>query len=240
MKDRLAKAEALNPEIHAFIRFTPELALEQAQGRRGAADGRHADAARSMASRSRTRTSTRPPASPPRRIRACWSDHVPKRRCRRRRAPGPRPARSCWASSPPMNSPGAGRPSTCPGRRRATPGTRTRFTAGSSSGTGAAVAAGVILGGTGSDTGGSIRGPAALCGMAGIKPTYGLCSRAACCRCRTALDTVGPLAWTVEDCAILLDALTGHDPADPSSAEPAEARPAVGPEWRREGAARSA
>ena len=51
------------------------------------------------------------------------------------------------------------------------------FTAGSSSGTGAAVAAGLILGGTGSDTGGSIRGPAALCGIAGIKPTYGLCSR---------------------------------------------------------------
>jgi aspartyl-tRNA(Asn)/glutamyl-tRNA(Gln) amidotransferase subunit A len=52
------------------------------------------------------------------------------------------------------------------------------FTAGSSSGTGAAVAAGLILGGTGSDTGGSIRGPAALCGISGIKPTYGLCSRA--------------------------------------------------------------
>ena len=50
------------------------------------------------------------------------------------------------------------------------------FTAGSSSGTGAAVAAGMILGGTGSDTGGSIRGPAALCGITGIKPTYGLCS----------------------------------------------------------------
>ena len=94
----------------------------------------------------------------------------------------------------------------------------TRFTAGSSSGTGAAVAAGVILGGTGSDTGGSIRGPAALCGTAGIKPTFGLCSRMGVLPLSHSLDTVGPLAWTVEDCAILLDALAGHDPADPSSA----------------------
>jgi aspartyl-tRNA(Asn)/glutamyl-tRNA(Gln) amidotransferase subunit A len=76
----------------------------------------------------------------------------------------------------------------------------------------------VILGGTGSDTGGSIRGPSALCGIAGIKPTYGLCSRSGVLPLSHSLDTVGPLAWTVEDCAILHDALTGHDPADPSSA----------------------
>jgi aspartyl-tRNA(Asn)/glutamyl-tRNA(Gln) amidotransferase subunit A len=80
------------------------------------------------------------------------------------------------------------------------------------------VAAGVILGGTGSDTGGSIRGPAALCGVAGIKPTFGLCSRIGVLPLSHSLDTVGPLAWTVEDCALLLDPLTGHDPADPSSA----------------------
>ena len=93
------------------------------------------------------------------------------------------------------------------------------FTSGSSSGTGAAVAAGLILGGTGSDTGGSIRGPAALCGIAGIKPTYGLCSRTGILPLSFSLDHAGPLAWTVEDCAILLQAMAGHDPADPASAD---------------------
>jgi aspartyl-tRNA(Asn)/glutamyl-tRNA(Gln) amidotransferase subunit A len=93
------------------------------------------------------------------------------------------------------------------------------FTAGSSSGTGAAVAAGMILGGTGSDTGGSIRGPAALCGIAGIKPTYGLVSRAGILPLSFTMDHAGPMAWTVEDCAILLQAMAGYDPTDPASAD---------------------
>ncbi|HVH74540.1 MAG TPA: amidase [Stellaceae bacterium] len=93
------------------------------------------------------------------------------------------------------------------------------FTAGSSSGTGAAVAAGMILGGIGTDTGGSIRGPAALCGIAGLKPTYGLVSRAGVAPAAWSLDHIGPMAWTAEDCAIMLEALAGHDPRDPASAE---------------------
>jgi aspartyl-tRNA(Asn)/glutamyl-tRNA(Gln) amidotransferase subunit A len=92
------------------------------------------------------------------------------------------------------------------------------FPAGSSSGTGAAVASGMILGGTGSDTGGSIRGPSALCGIAGIKPTYGLCSRAGVLPLSFTLDHTGPMAWTVEDCALLLQVMAAHDPADPASA----------------------
>src|SRR5437016_14656402 len=94
----------------------------------------------------------------------------------------------------------------------------TRFTGGSSSGTGASVAAGLVLGGTGSDTGGSIRGPAAFCGLAGIKPTYGLISRMGILPLAFSLDHAGPMAWTAEDCAILLQAMAGHDPADPGSA----------------------
>lgn len=92
------------------------------------------------------------------------------------------------------------------------------FTAGSSSGTGAAVASGMILCGIGTDTGGSIRGPAALCGIAGIKPTYGLVSRAGVAPAAFSLDTIGPLAWTAEDCALMLQVLAGHDPKDPASA----------------------
>jgi aspartyl-tRNA(Asn)/glutamyl-tRNA(Gln) amidotransferase subunit A len=92
------------------------------------------------------------------------------------------------------------------------------FTAGSSSGTGAAVAAGVILCGIGTDTGGSIRGPAALCGISGLKPTYGLVSRAGVAPAAFSLDHIGPMAWTAEDCAIMLQVLAGHDPADPASA----------------------
>ncbi|WP_027283930.1 amidase [Rubritepida flocculans] len=107
-----------------------------------------------------------------------------------------------------------------------------RFTAGSSSGTGAAVAAGLILGGTGSDTGGSIRGPAALCGIAGIKPSYGLCSRRGILPLAQTLDHAGPLAWTSEDCALLLAAMAGHDPLDPGSADRPPPRFDLAAEWR--------
>jgi len=91
------------------------------------------------------------------------------------------------------------------------------FTGGSSSGSGAAVAAGLALGATGSDTGGSIRLPAAYCGIAGLKPTPGLVSRRGVIPLAPSLDTAGPMAWTAQDCAILLDAMAGHDGADPAS-----------------------
>src|SRR5229473_3270331 len=88
---------------------------------------------------------------------------------------------------------------------------------GSSSGSGAALAAGLVTGATGSDTGGSIRGPAAFCGLAGIKPTYGRASRAGVMTLSWTLDHTGPMARTAEDCAYLLQAMAGHDPADPAS-----------------------
>ncbi|GJD53254.1 Putative amidase AmiD [Methylobacterium crusticola] len=93
-----------------------------------------------------------------------------------------------------------------------------RFTGGSSTGAGAAVAAGTALFALGSDTGGSIRLPAAACGLQGLKATFGLNSRAGCLPNCWSLDHTGALTWTVEDQAIVLGATAGHDPADPSSA----------------------
>ena len=89
--------------------------------------------------------------------------------------------------------------------------------AGSSSGSGAAVAAGFAPATFGSDTGGSIRGPAAACGIAGLKPTYGLVSRRGVIPNCFSHDHAGPLAWTSEDLAILLQIIAGHDPHDPGS-----------------------
>ncbi|WP_420393563.1 amidase [Acuticoccus sp.] len=93
------------------------------------------------------------------------------------------------------------------------------FTGGSSSGSGAAVAAGLALGAMGSDTAGSIRMPAHFCGLAGIKPTYGLASRRGVSPLAYSLDHCGPLTWTTRDCALMLQATAGHDPADPASAK---------------------
>src|SRR5215471_7676870 len=98
------------------------------------------------------------------------------------------------------------------------PWNREHFTGGSSSGSGAAVAAGFIAAALGSDTGGSIRGPAALCGIVGLKPTYGLVSRSGVYANSFSFDHAGPMTWTVEDCAIVLQAIAGHDPNDPASA----------------------
>ena len=92
---------------------------------------------------------------------------------------------------------------------------------GSSSGSGAALAAGLVHGATGSDTGGSIRGPAAFCGIVGLKPTYGRSSRAGVLTLSWTLDHTGPMARTVEDCALLMQPLAGHDPLDPASSRAA-------------------
>lgn len=93
------------------------------------------------------------------------------------------------------------------------------FPGGSSSGSGALVAAGFARFAIGSDTGGSIRSPACLCGVVGLKPTYGLVSRHGVFPLSYSLDHVGPVARTVEDAALVLNVIAGHDPSDPASAE---------------------
>jgi aspartyl-tRNA(Asn)/glutamyl-tRNA(Gln) amidotransferase subunit A len=88
---------------------------------------------------------------------------------------------------------------------------------GSSSGSAAAVAAGLVAGAIGSDTGGSIRLPAACCGVVGLKPTYGRVSRAGVMPLSWTMDHIGPLAATVTDAALLFSLMAGHDAADPTS-----------------------
>jgi aspartyl-tRNA(Asn)/glutamyl-tRNA(Gln) amidotransferase subunit A len=213
----LAAAESSNPTLHAFIRLTPELARAQAKaaearqmagGLRGPLDGipvGHKDIYETAGI----------PTTAHSRI---LEDHVPTRDAAAVRD---------WAAAGAVT---IGKTAThefawggpsfdLPWPPARNPWNPAHFTGGSSTGSAAALAAGIVLGATGSDTGGSIRGPAGLCGLAGIKPTYGLCSRAGVLPLAHSLDTAGPLAWTVEDCALLLQAMAGHDPADPSSAD---------------------
>jgi aspartyl-tRNA(Asn)/glutamyl-tRNA(Gln) amidotransferase subunit A len=97
------------------------------------------------------------------------------------------------------------------------PWNHTRTTGGSSGGSAAAVAAGMCLGAIGTDTGGSIRIPAACCGVTGLKPTYGRVSCHGVIPLSWSLDHVGPLGRTAEDCALIFDAIAGYDPRDPYS-----------------------
>jgi aspartyl-tRNA(Asn)/glutamyl-tRNA(Gln) amidotransferase subunit A len=213
----LDRAERLNPVLHAFIRLTPERALDEAR----AAEARHlAGGARGpldgvpVAHKDIYETAGIPTTAHSRVL----EQHVPARDAATVRQ---------WAAAGAVtvgklatHEFAWGGPSPdLPWPPARNPWDPTRFTGGSSSGTGAAVAAGLVCAGTGSDTAGSIRMPAAFCGVAGIKPTYGLCSRAGVLPLAQSLDTTGPLAWTAEDCALLLQAMVGHDPEDPSSVD---------------------
>ena len=88
---------------------------------------------------------------------------------------------------------------------------------GSSGGSTSAVAGGLAMGATGTDTGGSIRFPSAITGLVGMKPTYGLCSRWGCVAFASSLDTPGPIARTVDDAALMLSVMAGHDEKDSTS-----------------------
>ncbi|HZQ62607.1 MAG TPA: amidase family protein, partial [Casimicrobiaceae bacterium] len=94
-----------------------------------------------------------------------------------------------------------------------------RVPGGSSGGSAVAVAARIVAAATGTDTGGSIRQPAALSGITGLKPTYGLCSRYGLVAFASSLDHPGPFAQTAEDCALMLDAMAGYDARDATSIE---------------------
>lgn len=97
------------------------------------------------------------------------------------------------------------------------PAARGCIPGGSSGGSAAAVGGGLALAALGTDTGGSIRQPASHCGIVGVKPTYGLVSRYGIVACASSLDQVGPMTKTVEDAALLMDVISGHDPMDATS-----------------------
>ena len=216
----LDRIEALDDQINAFITVTGELALEQAkQAEAEIAAGRY--------------------RGPVHGIPFALKDHLRDRGHTDHRAFEGRARNTCRRRTPPprrrLYEAGAvllGKLAThefahggpivrrCRGRRRAIPGTPSISPAARRAARAQRVAAGFVPAALGSDTGGSIRVPAAFCGIAGLKPTYGLVSRYGVSPNSFTFDHCGPLAWTVEDCAILLGAIAGYDARDSGSVEP--------------------
>ena len=214
---KLARIEALDPQINAFITLTPEHALRQARAAeaelvsgppRGGLHG-IPFALKDIYATSGIRTTGH--------SRVC-KDNVPREDAavtERLYAAGGvllgKLATHEFAhGSPDFDAPWP------PARN---PWNLEHATGGSSSGSGAAVAAGFVLAAMGTDTGGSIRNPAACCGVVGFKPTFGLVSRYGVVPNSWSFDHCGPLTWTVEDCAIVLEAIAGYDPRDSASVE---------------------
>jgi aspartyl-tRNA(Asn)/glutamyl-tRNA(Gln) amidotransferase subunit A len=212
----LDRAQTLDPKINAYILATPELALDQArQAEREIMAGNHRGAlhgipygAKDVFDTAGIRTTGHSKA---------YADVVPRSDATAianfARAGavllGKLSTHECAHGGPSFDLPWP------PARN---PWDLARFSGGSSSGSAAGVAAGLMPAALGTDTGGSIRIPAALCGTVGLKPTYGLVSRYGVMPNSFTYDHAGPLTWMVEDCAIVLQALVGYDANDPASA----------------------
>lgn len=208
----LARIERRNPELNAFLTVTGEQALEEAEGRaaelaagrwRGPLHGVPV-ALKDLVETAGVRTTAGS------RVLADWTPEADATLVRRLREAG-----AIIVGKTHLHEFAFGATSMNdhygPSRNPHDP---RRLTGGSSGGSAAAVAAGMCAGAIGSDTGGSIRCPAALCGVVGLKPTYGRVSRAGVIPLAWSLDHLGPLTRTVTDAALMLEAIAGPDPAD--------------------------
>jgi aspartyl-tRNA(Asn)/glutamyl-tRNA(Gln) amidotransferase subunit A len=214
----LARAEASQATIGAFETITTESALEAAQradaelaaGRdRGPLHGIPLGIKDILA------TSDAPTSASSRVLDPNWGAREDATTVRHLRAAG-----AVLLGKLVLHEFAIGTPDPATGKRFArNPWDVARMPGGSSSGTGAAVAAGLTLGGLGTDTGGSIRGPAAYCGITGLKATFGRVSKEGCVPLGYSLDHVGPMARTARDCALLLQAIAGFDPLDACSVD---------------------
>ncbi len=211
----LARIARIDPQIHAFVTLCREGALKEAQASRcRAAEGRRLGpldgiplAMKDIVETAGVLTTGNS---------ALFADRVPER------------SATLWARLEAAGAILIGKTTTwefalggtafdLPWPPARNPWDLSRDTGGSSSGSAAAVAAGLCAGAIGTDTGGSIRVPAGWCGCAGLKPTYGLVSRAGIYPLSHTLDHAGPICWTAEDCALVMQAIAGPDPRDRTS-----------------------
>jgi len=216
-KAYLARIDAYNDKVNAFVTLTPEVALKQAKAAEAAIVRGHwqgplhgipighkdlystKGVRTTGGSRLHKRHVPKQDATVVARYKAAGTVQLGKLNTHEF-AYGPTNAASCFGPS-------------------RNPWDLSRFTGGSSGGSSAAVALDLCAGATGSDTGGSIRIPSSACGITGIKPTYGRASRAGIFPLCWSMDHPGPMAHSVEDCAILLQPIVGQDPRDPTTVD---------------------